>query len=162
VYEDVAPGASPAWTWSGPVAGAYAGGSVASAGDLNGDGRDELIVGTHGSSAFEPAAAAAWLFYGLPAAGPLVSAGAPITVDRGEPFSLSSPSVSSPGTEAIVSCDVEWDDATAVTTLAPCDTAALAAETHAFMAGGLHTVRVTAIDVLGLTADSVVQIRVRE
>jgi hypothetical protein len=58
--------AKPAWTYASGQAGAMLGFSVAGAGDVNGDGYDDVVVGAAFWDAAEPDAGIAWAFYGSP------------------------------------------------------------------------------------------------
>jgi hypothetical protein len=58
---------SPAWSAEGDQDSAFFGYSVSTAGDVNGDGYDDIIVGAYGYDRFETNAGAAFLFLGSPA-----------------------------------------------------------------------------------------------
>jgi hypothetical protein len=58
------PAAVAGWTHDGPGPGAGFGGAVASAGDVNGDGFDDVVVGAADASLAQPHEGAAYLFLG--------------------------------------------------------------------------------------------------
>jgi hypothetical protein len=61
------PAVAPSWTWESNQPGAHAGSSVATAGDVNGDGYDDVIVGAMGwTNGAGANAGAAFLFLGGP------------------------------------------------------------------------------------------------
>ncbi|MBK7974311.1 MAG: FG-GAP repeat protein [Deltaproteobacteria bacterium] len=64
------------------AAGGYFGSAVAGAGDVNGDGYDDVIVGGFGGEAGGGAAGAAYLFFGTPAGLTSTSSWAPIVTGR--------------------------------------------------------------------------------
>ncbi len=66
VYQGSSSGlaSSPAWTSEGNQAGALWGLSVATAGDVNGDGYADVIVGSWGYDQTQPNEGAAWLYVG--------------------------------------------------------------------------------------------------
>jgi hypothetical protein len=59
--------AIPDWTLTGETSGNFFGGSVAGAGDVNGDGYDDVIVGASFNSSGGGNAGRAYLFFGAPA-----------------------------------------------------------------------------------------------
>ena len=59
--------ATPDWVLTGAAAGDYFGLSVGGAGDVNGDGYDDVIVGAYGNDAGGSDAGRAYVFYGGPA-----------------------------------------------------------------------------------------------
>ncbi len=64
--------ATPSWTAEGDQAGAYFGSSVATAGDVNGDGYSDVIVGAYNHDGGETNEGRAYVFLGSPA-GPAAS-----------------------------------------------------------------------------------------
>ncbi|MBW1816935.1 MAG: FG-GAP repeat protein, partial [Deltaproteobacteria bacterium] len=59
--------ATPAWTIESNRAGDHLGGAVAGAGDMNGDGYDDVLVGAYGYEDGETNEGAVYLYYGSPA-----------------------------------------------------------------------------------------------
>ena len=67
------PSAAPGWTAESNQAGAYFGYSVAAAGDVNGDGYGDIVVGAHGYDNGQDNEGRAFVFHGSPT-GPSASA----------------------------------------------------------------------------------------
>jgi hypothetical protein len=63
------PGPTPAWTFEGSQQGAFVGYAAAGAGDVNGDGFADLLVGAYGLDADQMDEGRAYIFYGNASAG---------------------------------------------------------------------------------------------
>jgi hypothetical protein len=67
VYHGSPSGPSSTYDWfstSGEAANAYFGGAVATAGDVNGDGYDDVVIGEYGLTNTQPAEGGVYLFFG--------------------------------------------------------------------------------------------------
>jgi len=85
---------SPAWTFDGDQVGARLGGSVAPAGDVNGDGYADVIVGAANAGNGEPTPGRAYVFHGSPTG---LAATPAWTADGGHPGALFGAAVATAG-----------------------------------------------------------------
>lgn len=163
VYQGLTPLGStpsePVWTWTGQP-GNFAGGTLANAGDINGDGLDDLLVGTAGRiEEAMPTAPGAWLFYGLPTTGPRIDLGIPSPVMAGDASVPLFPDAVVTGTTGLRSCAVDFG--IGPVPIVPCNQEELRAISNVYFSPGLYDVVVTAIDVRGQETSATVQVLVR-
>ena len=153
------PGITPSWIREGTVAGERLGGTVAGAKDVNGDGVDDLLLGIENQSELPNLVGRAELFFGAPANGPTVDAGAPFDAVRNAPSSLGATFVTS-GPVSVHSCAIDWGDASTGDTITPCASAALAAATHTWVSAGAFTVRLRVTNEYGVAGESLTTVHV--
>lgn len=148
-----------AWTREGLLAGERFGGTVSGAGDVNGDGSHDLIVGIESASEIPQVAGTAELFFGPPAKGPAPDAGAPVSGSANAPIALGAGFSDAAALTTTHTCLLDWGDG-AVTTLPACTPTALAAATHVWTTAGTRVVRLRVTNGFGLAGESITSARV--
>lgn len=151
---------TPSWEVNGAVAQAYFGGAVSSAGDVNGDGADDVIVGVQGFEGIPVPVGRAFLFLGAPAQGPDVTAGPSTEVEVGASFALARATFTDSTASAPFTCRIEWGDGS-VDTLAPCDVDGLSSTSHAYTTAATRTLVVRVTNAFGIRGESATTITAR-
>lgn len=141
------PALAPSWEWIGDEVDGYAGGTVASAGDVNGDGSGDFAVGVVSFESFIAPNGKVRVFHGPPREGPSVSL-ASFEIAAG----LSAPPLASfvdPASGGDASCTWDWGDGTAAEVVDPCDPADAGAPTHVFGSAGDYVMRLSVVNDYG-------------
>ena len=153
------PADAPSWEWIGTDPDGWAGGTVGRAGDVNGDGVDDLAIGVASFEGAPIVNGRARVFLGAPAAGPDVSAGGPIDAVAGSTVAPSA-SFTDAATAGAARCAWDWGDGTPEETVDPCPKIDAGARSHAYAAKGSYVLRIRVENAAGLAGESFTTIRV--
>lgn len=136
---------TPSWEWVGTEADGFAGGAVASAGDVNGDGSDDFAVGVVSFENVDVVDGKVHVFLGPPREGPSVTVGGAGTAQS--PFASFTPALPS-------ICTWDWGDGSAPEIVDPCEPSDLVAPAHEFAEPGDHVVRLRVESPYGVTGEA--------
>ena len=125
------------------------------AGDVNGDGSPDVIVGAIGAGG---GAGAVTVLYGPPRKGPRADAGDLLTGSPGSPIAPANASFTDLAVGTSWSCTWTWGDGTSDTI--PCTPATAAAVSHTWTFAGRYEVRLTVTNVFGLAGQSLTMARI--
>jgi hypothetical protein len=127
--------ATPDWSWRAQELSAYAGIRVARAGDVNGDGYPDALVGASGHDSPNGAdSGRAFLFLGgLPRSGPRVRAGTLVFTTGGLATASGASFLDENPVATSHRCEWDWGDGSAVQQIDPCVDPSLA--THVYSTG---------------------------
>lgn len=151
--------AEPSWSWSETVADGRVGGSIAPAGDVDGDGRLDVVVGVDGDASVAAPVGSARIFLGAAATLPSVAIAGPFGAAVGEAVSLDVASLAVPPAMAST-CAVDWGEGADAVAVA-CTITAIEGLTHAWQNPGRYDVRVSVVTPWSTRAESVVTVDVR-
>lgn len=145
----------PVWTRRGGAASLFFGGSLGRAGDVNGDGKDDVLVGPQDYVEVPLPKGYASLFLSPPDEGPALALPARIAATSGQPIALSSAAFTDPSPTTAHTCHVDWGDGTAEVAIDPCTETGLAAATHTYGSAGRRAIRVRVLNGYSLEAQAV-------
>jgi len=136
------PAATPSWEWFGTDVDGFAGGTVADAGDVNGDGSGDFAVGVVSFEGVIADNGKVHVFHGPPSEGPSVT------------LEGLTGSFVDPASDGVATCTWEWGDGTAADVITPCAPASAGAPPHAFAGSGNYVVRLRVVNDYGLAGEA--------